>query len=78
MRLFRRIKKMIDGLKDFLGNHPIIVTLTSVVFNWLSGFQEPIIWLLTAAVLALTLLVKIEEYRKYLRERRKDSDTKKL
>jgi hypothetical protein len=66
------IRRMIDGLKDILGEHPLIVTLLSVTFNWIAGFQEPIIWILTALVLLLTLLVKIEEYRKYLRERRKD------
>jgi hypothetical protein len=54
-----------------------MVSFLSLAINFVANFQEPIIWLLTSAVLALTLLVKIEEYRKYLRERRKDDGKEK-
>ena len=57
-----QFKGMIDGLKDVLANHPLIVSMVSVVMNWITSFQEPIVWLLTVAIMVLTALVKYEEW----------------
>ena len=57
-----QFKGMIDGLKDVLANHPLIVSMISVIMNWITSFQEPIVWLLTVAIMVLTALVKYEEW----------------
>ena len=66
---------MIDGLKDFLGSHPLTVAILSFMMNWISQFSEPLVFLLTTAIMILTILVKYEEWmakRKARRDMEKD------
>ena len=71
-----QFKGMIDGLKDVLGNHPLIVSMVSVVMNWITSFQEPIVWLLTVAIMVLTALVKYEEWIAKRKARKNKGDAK--
>ena len=66
---------MIDGLKDFVGSHPLTVAILSFMMNWISQFSEPLVFLLTTAIMILTILVKYEEWmakRKARRDMEKD------
>lgn len=71
-----QFKGMIDGLKDVLANHPLIVSVVSVVMNWITSFQEPIVWLLTVAIMVLTALVKYEEWLAKRKARKNKGDEK--